>query len=126
MCEAGPPPAPSCLLCLGHSIVGGLDTHRPCHSLTVCPQVQDGQITHIQYEQGSQFLPESQVRSHVGWQELEAGPSVWSWRGMCEIEGDHGLVPECSNHGWSSSRRSPPLRGFPVFPSVDPVHACVT
>ncbi|XP_075023092.1 zinc finger protein 335 isoform X14 [Calonectris borealis] len=27
-----------------------------------CPQVQDGQITHIQYEQGSQFLQEPQIQ----------------------------------------------------------------
>ncbi|KAF2985711.1 hypothetical protein EK904_004510 [Melospiza melodia maxima] len=32
---------------------------------SVTSQVQDGQITHIQYEQGGQFLPESQVRSQA-------------------------------------------------------------
>lgn len=71
MCEAGPLSC-SLLLTLGHSIVGALDTHRPYHHLSVCPQVQDGQITHIQYEQGGQFLPESQVRSQAWWQELES------------------------------------------------------
>lgn len=72
MFEAGPPPAPF-LLTLGHSIVGALDTHRPYHRLSVCPQVQDGQITHIQYEQGGQFLPESQVRSQHGGSEPAVG-----------------------------------------------------
>lgn len=70
------------MLTLGHSIVWGLDTHRPYHSFPVCPQVQDGQITHIQYEQGGQFLPESQVRSQAWRQELRVGLSLQLERDM--------------------------------------------
>lgn len=39
-----------------------------------CPQVQDGQITHIQYEQGSQFLQEPQVRGWTWWLKLTGLP----------------------------------------------------
>lgn len=50
---------------------------------STCLQVQDGQITHIQYEQGSQFLQEPQVRVQAWWL-LQMG-----WRGRSGKEKVH-------------------------------------
>lgn len=66
--EPPPPLPPLCaLLCSSHSTGRQGSLLSPAQPYCSShPQVQDGQITHIQYEQGSQFLQEPQVRQVVG------------------------------------------------------------
>jgi len=94
------------------------------------PQVQDGQITHIQYEQGSQFLQEPQVRGQA------AG---WSWQGCPEAGSEHPAgeervrsrrrmwVGDSLQWLWPEQRseRDPAPPALPGSLPADPVHACL-